>query len=147
MWKGTRTRKSPGNSESLPVARSRSCSRRGPSSGDCWRTWSTNHARTGDRNMQHLAIERLAELADGEPTAPERDHLADCAMCATELVAYQRVVAMAADERRRIAPPLTDWGSLRGTLHRQGIIATPIEARDRRELAARISSVGDRKSV
>jgi len=94
--------------------------------------------------MQHLAIERLAELADGEPTAPERDHLADCAMCATELVAYQRVVAMAADERRRIAPPLTDWGSLRGTLHRQGIIATPIEARDRRELAARISSVGGR---
>ena len=36
---------------------------------------------TQDRNMQHLAIERLAELADGEPTTAELNHLADCAMC------------------------------------------------------------------
>ncbi|NUQ13433.1 MAG: hypothetical protein HUU26_14065, partial [Gemmatimonadaceae bacterium] len=57
--------------------------------------------------MQHLPIERLAELADGDPTTAERDHLAGCAMCAAERSAYQRVVAMAADERRRIAPPIT----------------------------------------
>ncbi len=82
--------------------------------------------------MQHLPVERLAELADGEPSAAEREHLLECTMCATERAAYQRIVAMAADERRRIAPPLTDWGSLRGALQAQGVIVTPDAAGDRR---------------
>ncbi|HEX9562718.1 MAG TPA: hypothetical protein VF981_02055 [Gemmatimonadaceae bacterium] len=94
--------------------------------------------------MQHLLIERLVELADGEPTAAEREHLGACAMCTAERTAYQRVVAMAADERRRIAPPLTDWGSLRGELRTRGIISTPDEAASRRLWSARVASVGGR---
>lgn len=74
--------------------------------------------------MSHLRIERLAELADGDPTATEREHLASCAMCASELEAYGRLVAMAGDERRRIAPPLTSWRSLSGALRDEGLITT-----------------------
>lgn len=92
--------------------------------------------------MQHLPIERLAELADSEPTAAERDHLAECTMCSSELGAYRRVVAMAADERRRIAPPLTDWGSLRGALKDQGVIVTAEHRIAQRAWAARLHRVG-----
>jgi hypothetical protein len=78
--------------------------------------------------MQHLAIERLAELAEGEPTAIEKEHLAECAMCSAERVAYQRVVSMAADERRRIAPPISTWGLLSEELREQGMITTREQA-------------------
>lgn len=74
--------------------------------------------------MSHLPIERLAELADGEPDATERAHLAECVMCSTELAAYERLVAAASDERRRIAPPLTNWRSLRVPLREEGLIIT-----------------------
>lgn len=76
--------------------------------------------------MSHLAIERLAELADGEPSGPEREHLAACAMCAAELEAYSRLVAMATDERRRIAPPLTNWRTLGSRLREEGLVSAPI---------------------
>jgi hypothetical protein len=94
--------------------------------------------------MQHLRIERLAELADGEPTAAELEHLDQCAMCAAERAAYQRVVAMAADERRRIAPPITTWGSLRSELRSQGIITSAAEADARQAWSERISRAGGR---
>jgi len=74
--------------------------------------------------MSHLPIERLAELADGEPDATERAHLAECVMCSTELAAYQRLVSAASDERRRIAPPLTNWRALRVPLREEGLIIT-----------------------
>lgn len=74
--------------------------------------------------MSHLPIERLAELADGEPDATERAHLAECVMCSTELAVYERLVAAASDERRRIAPPLTNWRALRGPLREEGLIIT-----------------------
>ena len=72
--------------------------------------------------MQHLRIDRLAELADGEPEGVEREHLAACASCAAELKAYRHVVAMAGDERRRIAPPLTQWELLAPALHGEGLM-------------------------
>jgi hypothetical protein len=75
--------------------------------------------------MSHLLIERLAELADSEPSVPERGHLAECPMCTSELEAYRRVVALAGDERRSIAPPLTEWGRLRGELTTRGMILSP----------------------
>ena len=74
--------------------------------------------------MQHLPIERLADLGETEPTATEREHLAACNMCATELKAYQRIVAMASDEHRRIAPPLTNWGALRSEMLDERLIVT-----------------------
>jgi hypothetical protein len=89
--------------------------------------------------MQHLPIERLAELADGEPNAVEQVHLAECAMCSAELVAYGRVVAMAADERRRIAPPVSTWGSLSAELREQGIITTKAEANARKAFVAKVT--------
>ena len=74
--------------------------------------------------MLHLSSERLAELADGEPTIAEAEHLAACAICATERSAHQRLLTLASDERDRIAPPLTDWGSLSARLREEQIIAT-----------------------
>ena len=62
--------------------------------------------------MLHLTAERLAALADEEPTLVEAAHLAACPECCRERSAYQRVVALAAEERTRIAPPLTSWESL-----------------------------------
>jgi hypothetical protein len=73
--------------------------------------------------MLHLSSERLAELADGEPTVAEAEHLAACAICAAERSAHQRLLSMALDERDRIAPPLTQWSTLASKLREQGIIA------------------------
>ena len=92
--------------------------------------------------MQHLPIERLAELADGEPTAAEQLHLAECAMCSAERIAYARVVGMAADERRRIAPPISSWGALSAELRQQGMITTKEEANARKVFIARITRIG-----
>lgn len=91
--------------------------------------------------MQHLSIERLAELGDGEPTAAEQNHLAECAMCSAERVAYRRVVAMAADERRHIAPPISTWGLLSEELREQGLITT------REEMTARTAFIARTKVI
>jgi hypothetical protein len=73
--------------------------------------------------MLHLPIERIAELVDGGATPQERDHLLACAACTRELEAYRRLMAIASDERRRIAPPLTDWDSLAPRLRAEGLLA------------------------
>jgi hypothetical protein len=73
--------------------------------------------------MLHLSSERLAELADGEPTIAEAEHLAACAICATERSAHQRLLTMAGGERDRIAAPLTDWATLSARLRDERIIA------------------------
>jgi hypothetical protein len=73
--------------------------------------------------MSHLPIERLAELTDGSPTLSEQDHLVHCGRCSQELEAYGRLLDLAADERRRIAPALTTWSSLSAGLAAEGIVA------------------------
>jgi len=85
-------------------------------------------SRTQVPNMLHLSSERLAELADGEPTIAEAEHLAACAICATERSAHQRLLTLAGDERDRIAPPLTNWASLSARLREEQIIVTPVVA-------------------
>ena len=97
--------------------------------------------------MQHLAIERLAELADGEPTAVEKEHLAECAMCSAERVAYQRVVAMASDERRHIAPPISTWGMLSEELREQGLITTREQATARTLFISQVKTFGFRAAA
>ena len=97
--------------------------------------------------MQHLRIERLAELADSEPTHAESEHLAECAMCAAERVAYRRVVSMAADERRRIAPPITTWGMLSEELREQGLITTKEQATARTLFIARARTIAWRTAA
>jgi hypothetical protein len=74
--------------------------------------------------MLHLSSERLAELADGEPTVAEAEHLAACANCATERSAHKRLLSLAGDERERIAPPLTNWATLSARLRDEQIIST-----------------------
>ncbi len=85
--------------------------------------------------MEHLETERLADLVDGPGTAADRDHLASCAVCAAELASYRRVVSMAADERRRIAPPLTNWDTLANRVREEGLVATKPVARRRSSVA------------
>lgn len=73
--------------------------------------------------MQHLPIERLAELADVEPSRDEAEHLASCPQCARERAAYRRLAGLAGVERSRIAPPLTEWSLLRARLAHEGVIS------------------------
>ena len=79
--------------------------------------------RTRIPTMLHLSSERLAELADGEPTVAEAEHLAACAICAAERSAHERLLSMAQDERHSIASPLTRWSSLSAQLREEGIIS------------------------
>ncbi|MEO6443787.1 MAG: hypothetical protein ABIZ91_20255 [Gemmatimonadaceae bacterium] len=81
--------------------------------------------------MLHLPIERLAELVDGGATAPEQEHLTTCLSCTRELEAYRRLVSMASDERRSIAPPLTDWGTLSQRLRSEGLLVGAAPERPR----------------
>jgi hypothetical protein len=75
--------------------------------------------------MLHLPIERIAELVDGGASPVERDHLTTCVACARELEAYRRLVVLASDQRRRIAPPLTEWDSLAERLRAERLMAPP----------------------
>ena len=73
--------------------------------------------------MLHLHAERLAALADDEPTLVEAEHLAACVLCANERAVHQRLVAAAASERRRLAPALTEWSSLSAALRADGVLS------------------------
>jgi len=75
--------------------------------------------------MLHLDPERLAALADDEPTAAEVVHLAECVECARERDAHRALHAMAARERATVVqPPLSDWSSLRAQLREEGLLST-----------------------
>jgi hypothetical protein len=73
--------------------------------------------------MSHLSSERLAELADAEPTLLEMEHLATCASCARERAAHRSLFMMARAEREQLGMPLTRWDSLAPELHRAGLVA------------------------
>ena len=77
--------------------------------------------------LSHLSIERLAALADEQPTADERHHLAECARCARELEAHRSVLAMATSERDAMQLPLTRWDSLSERLRAEGLIAGGVQ--------------------
>ena len=82
--------------------------------------------------MPHLPGERLAELADHEPTALEAEHLASCLACTRERATHAAIVRLAADERARLAPPLTEWSALSARLRAEGVaVAAPVGARPR----------------
>ena len=66
--------------------------------------------------MLHLHTERLAELADGTPTAEETAHIAACEACAHERDAYRSLLAMAAAEREPFGLPLTRWDAIAAEL-------------------------------
>jgi hypothetical protein len=74
--------------------------------------------------MLHLSIDRLAALADEQPTADERRHLDHCGECAQEVAAHRSLLAMAGAERDVMGIPLTRWDSLAGKLREEGLIAS-----------------------
>jgi hypothetical protein len=73
--------------------------------------------------MLHLSSERLAALADSEPTLLEAEHLSSCAVCARERAATRSLLMMARAEREQLGMPLTRWDSLAPELHRAGLVA------------------------
>ena len=91
--------------------------------------------------MRHLDPERLAAVGDGEPTAEEAAHLADCAHCERERLALRELIALSRSEG--VAPlqaPLTNWDSLAARLRDEGILrpaaATLVPRRRRPAVAA-----------
>jgi hypothetical protein len=80
--------------------------------------------------MLHLSIERLAALADEQPTADERAHLVSCELCARELQAQRALFSMAASERESIGVPLTEWDTLANRLKTEGLIVPSAARRD-----------------
>jgi hypothetical protein len=72
--------------------------------------------------MSHLHPERLAALADGEPTAAEATHLSSCSSCAREITAHRRLLMLAWQERDALTAPLTSWENLSGLLRHEGLI-------------------------
>lgn len=73
--------------------------------------------------MLHLSIDRLAALADEQPTADEQSHLDACADCAQEMAAHRSLLAMAGAERDVMGIPLTRWDALSRKLREDGLIA------------------------
>jgi hypothetical protein len=74
--------------------------------------------------MLHLSTDRLAALADEQATPDEAAHLALCAACAEERVAFQTLVAMAHAERASLGLPLTRWDSIAAGLARDAASAS-----------------------
>ena len=63
--------------------------------------------------MLHLDADRLAALADNEPTASEAEHLAECLACAREVDLYRALRGASADVRETtLDAPLTSWDAL-----------------------------------
>lgn len=80
--------------------------------------------------MLHLDPERLAALAEDQPTHDEAAHLAACPECAREQAAYEELVAMAARERHTVlARPLTEWRSLSARLTDESVRIAPAPGR------------------
>lgn len=80
-------------------------------------------------HMSHLPVERLAELADTEPTATECAHLAACPLCARERAAHTSLLALTNAERDITAMPLSRWDSLAPALRAEGLMSTARPAR------------------
>ena len=74
--------------------------------------------------MLHLSDERLAALADDEPSATEAEHLSACRRCAGERMSQRRLLAMANAAREHISPPLTEWSVISARLRDEGMLGS-----------------------
>jgi len=72
--------------------------------------------------MSHLHPERLAALADGEPTSAEATHLSSCSSCAHEIAAHRRLLMLAWQERETLSAPLASWETLAESLRSEGLL-------------------------
>jgi hypothetical protein len=89
--------------------------------------------------MSHLSIDRLAALADEQPTDDEHLHLARCAECTRELDAHRSLLAMAGTEREAMGLPLTRWDTLSRRLRAEGLMTRPPESREPVDISRRFS--------
>ena len=89
--------------------------------------------------MSHLSIERLAALADEQPSADEGNHLATCARCAHELEVHRSLLARAGSEREAMAVPLTRWDTLSQRLRAEGLITKSPESREVVDISRRFT--------
>ncbi|HEX6964832.1 MAG TPA: hypothetical protein VF166_03460 [Gemmatimonadaceae bacterium] len=75
--------------------------------------------------MLHLDPERLAALADDEPTAAEAAHLSECAECARERDASRAIIELAARQHSAVVPPsLVEWTALSARLREEGLVTS-----------------------
>ena len=81
--------------------------------------------------MSHLNPERLAELADGSPTAEESAHLASCLTCERERRAHEKVLELARITGEHELPPLTNFEVLSEQLRLEGRISSGDPTRGR----------------
>lgn len=80
--------------------------------------------RGGARSIDdHPSTERLAALADEQPTADERAHLDRCPACAREVETHRALLDLAVAERGTMGLPLTRWDSLAERLRAEGLLA------------------------
>ena len=75
--------------------------------------------------MLHLSPERLAALADDEPTRAEATHLASCGACTSERTAHRTLLALARREGASRSEPLTSWNVLAAELRSEGLVGEP----------------------
>src|SRR5579863_578566 len=94
----------------------------------------------------HLVPERLAALADENPTSAEALHLAACPECSAEVDSYRSLLALTRAERDRLNEPLTDWESIREALAAE-TPETAAPARQRPAPAARMRSWATRSAA
>jgi hypothetical protein len=78
--------------------------------------------------MQHLDSERLAAFDDTPPAADELAHLAQCADCRAERLAYAKLAQLAADARAAVVNAdtarVSNWGSLSRALRDEGLLTS-----------------------
>jgi hypothetical protein len=72
--------------------------------------------------MSHLSTERLAELADEQPTLDERAHIAQCSACHADVEAYRSLRSLAGSQQPPAAMPLTRWETLVPRLRAEGLL-------------------------
>lgn len=73
--------------------------------------------------MQHLDADRLAALADNDPSESEAEHLAACLACAREVDLYRGLRGASADVRETtLDAPLTSWDALAPALRDAGML-------------------------
>jgi hypothetical protein len=94
----------------------------------------------------HLVPERLAALADENPTSAEALHLAACPECSAEVDSYRSLLALTRAERDRLNEPLTNWESIREALAAE-TPETAAPARQRPAPAARMRSWATRSAA
>jgi hypothetical protein len=73
--------------------------------------------------MEHLSLETLARLVDERPSPQQREHLASCAACASELRAL-KMQTESLGGLPALRPPHGDWAALEARLSGEGLVTT-----------------------